>query len=245
MRGSIASFSNSLTTSRSRSSVSLSETDISVYRSASVTEIEPTAGRLFVRSRFPQYLIRAIFGCALAVARIAKILAGYVIQKDANYSPGVGSQMYSVLDLYTEMSVSLSETLDRDGPNTLSRQVLMRGSIASFSNSLTTSRSRSSVSLSETDISVYRSASVTEIEPTAGRLFVRSRFPQYLIRAIFGCALAVARIAKILAGYVIQKDANYSPGVGSQMYSVLDPARLEEEIHIDRPPVELDLAYKS
>jgi hypothetical protein len=41
-----------------------------VYNSSSVIEIEPTAGRLRAKSLFPQYLISAIFGWALAVAFI-------------------------------------------------------------------------------------------------------------------------------------------------------------------------------
>lgn len=42
-------------------------------RAARLKEIEPFTGRLSVSSRLPQYLIRAMFGCAIAVAEFGLI----------------------------------------------------------------------------------------------------------------------------------------------------------------------------
>src|SRR5210317_2071622 len=104
---------------------------------------------------------------------------------------------------------------NRSAPSTVSRHRATRGNIDCALRPLTRSSSRSSPPSSSTSIVVYRSSSVSEIEPTAGRLRSRSRLPQYLMRAILGWALAVALM--MLDSGVIEADrtANYSPDGGA------------------------------
>ena len=79
-------------------------------------------------------------------------------------------------------------------PITPYRQRLTRGNIAGLASPLTMSTSAAAVSSLCSRITVDSSSSVTEIEPTAGRLRLVSLFPQYLISAMFGCAMAAARM---------------------------------------------------
>ncbi len=76
----------------------------------------------------------------------------------------------------------------RSLPATRSRHSLTRGNISSLTAVLTTSSSAAKSAENSTDILVHSESSVTDSELTAGRFRSISRLPQYLIRAIFGCA---------------------------------------------------------
>jgi len=80
----------------------------------------------------------------------------------------------------------------RCAPMTLSRQRLIRGSNGGLSSPFTNNSSLRRSRLNATLTSVYSSLNVIEIEPTAGRFRATSRLPQYLMSAMFGCAIAVA-----------------------------------------------------
>ena len=88
----------------------------------------------------------------------------------------------------------VTRTGRRRAPSTVPRHRWILGNIPLSARPLTINASSSNVSSYSTHMVVYKSASVIEIEPTAGRLRSASRFPQYLINAIFGWALAVARM---------------------------------------------------
>src|SRR5699024_1191117 len=57
-----------LSLKESVANASSKRTRVSVFSESSVMDIEPTAGRFFAAERFPQYLMRAIFAYATALA---------------------------------------------------------------------------------------------------------------------------------------------------------------------------------
>src|SRR5512146_230726 len=92
-----------------------------------------------------------------------------------------------------------------------SRHAETRATAAGAGASFSRNSSCFSDASNSTRVRVHSESNVTDSEPVAGKFNAASRLPQYLIRAMFGCAWAIPAMAAITPRLA---DSAYGGGVG-------------------------------